>query len=375
MALTERQSRIAATAITTVSAVVIIGASVAVLWLLGVFFATFSGVFLPLAVAAILALVLKPWYRWLCTHARLSPVVAVLAVFVSILLPLLAFFVFFGAVVVSQVSDALEQLPNWWVNARQAVEARWPEAHAAWQEHGVSQKLLEFAQEHSARLTEWMGTVGIQAYRAGSGVAAMISGLLGWVVLPVYLAFFLMGRAPSDDTLNRNLPFLSSSARRDAIYLGREFVGILVTFFRGQLVIALAQGALFGIGFMLIGLKYGFVLGFFFGFLNIIPYLGSMLTLATALPLALLQEGGGWLKFVLVLGVFAVVQVVEGYVLTPRIMGKSTGLHPVAIIAAIFFWGTALNGIAGMILAIPLTAFAVVLWRLVREKGTASGSD
>ena len=66
--------------------------------------------------------------------------------------------------------------------------------------------------------------------------------------------------------------------------------------------------------------------------------------------------------------VFVVVQMIEGYILTPKIMGDRTGLHPVAIIIAIFFWGSALGGISGMILAIPLTAFLVVFWRLAREK-------
>ena len=61
-------------------------------------------------------------------------------------------------------------------------------------------------------------------------------------------------------------------------------------------------------------------------------------------------------------------QAIEGYFLTPKIMGDRTGLHPVVIIVAIFFWGSALGGIAGMILAIPLTAFLVVFWRLAQEK-------
>ena len=69
-----------------------------------------------------------------------------------------------------------------------------------------------------------------------------------------------------------------------------------------------------------------------------------------------------------VLVVFTVVQIIEGYLLTPKIMGDRTGLHPMVIIVAIFFWGSALNGIIGMILAIPLTAFLVVFWRLAREK-------
>ena len=69
-----------------------------------------------------------------------------------------------------------------------------------------------------------------------------------------------------------------------------------------------------------------------------------------------------------VLVVIAVVQTIEGYVLTPKIMGDRTGLHPMVIIIAMFFWGTAFGGILGMILAIPLTAFAVVFWRLAKEK-------
>ena len=70
----------------------------------------------------------------------------------------------------------------------------------------------------------------------------------------------------------------------------------------------------------------------------------------------------------LVLVVFAFVQLIEGYYLTPKIMGERTGLHPLAIIVALFFWGTAFDGIAGMVLAIPLTAFLVVFWRLAKAK-------
>ena len=71
---------------------------------------------------------------------------------------------------------------------------------------------------------------------------------------------------------------------------------------------------------------------------------------------------------VLALAVFGSVQAIEGYLLTPRIMGDRTGLHPALIIFAVFFWGVALGGILGMMLAIPLTAFAVVFWRLLKKK-------
>jgi predicted PurR-regulated permease PerM len=141
-----------------------------------------------------------------------------------------------------------------------------------------------------------------------------------------------------------------------------------VAFFRGQLIIAFLQGVLFAVGFSLAGLRYGFVIGLGLGFLNIIPYLGSIVGLSIALPVAYFQEGGGGDTLLWVLGVFAVVQLIEGYVLTPKIMGNRTGLHFMAIIVAVFFWGVALGGILGMILAIPLTAFLVSFWHLAKEK-------
>jgi len=201
-------------------------------------------------------------------------------------------------------------------------------------------------------------------------IGRAIGATLSWAVLPVYLVFFLMAdlRVRSIDELGRLLPFLKGETRDDVVYLVREFVNIIVAFFRGQLIIAFLQGLLFAVGFSLVGLKYGMVLGLLLGFLNIIPYLGSIVGLSITIPLSLFQEGGGTTLALWMLLVFAIVQLVESYVLTPRIMGDRTGLHPLAIIVSVFFWGSALGGIMGMILAIPLTAFLVVFWRLAQDK-------
>ncbi|MCG8461484.1 MAG: AI-2E family transporter, partial [Holophagales bacterium] len=190
----------------------------------------------------------------------------------------------------------------------------------------------------------------------------------GWLVLPVYFAFFLMAEPRGFGRLTEALPLLKPSTRDDVVYLVEEFVNIIVAFFRGQLIIAFLQGLLFAVGFSIVGLKYGFVIGLTLGFLNIVPYLGNILGLGAAIPLALFQPEGGIFRLLAVMVVFVIVQAVEGYILTPKIMGDRTGLHPMVIIVAIFFWGSALSGIMGMILAIPLTAFLVVFWRLAKEK-------
>ncbi len=108
------------------------------------------------------------------------------------------------------------------------------------------------------------------------------------------------------------------------------------------------------------------MIGLTLGVLNIIPYLGTIIGLGITLPLAFFQPGGGLVTLGLVLLVQVIVQNIEGWFLTPKIMGERTGLHPVVIIIAIFFWGTALDGILGMILAIPLTAFFVTAWRFAK---------
>jgi predicted PurR-regulated permease PerM len=206
------------------------------------------------------------------------------------------------------------------------------------------------------------------AFSAGASAFRSVAAAVSWFVLPVYLAFFLMTPPFPRKDWQELLPFLKQDTRQDVVYLVREFVNIIVSFFRGQLIVALGQGLLFAIGFALVGLQHGFVIGLLLGFLNIIPYLGSMIGLAISLPLAFFQPDGGAARLGMVVGIFIVVQLIEGYYLTPKVMGERTGLHPLAIVVALFFWGTAFDGIAGMILAIPLTAFLVVFWRLARAK-------
>jgi predicted PurR-regulated permease PerM len=127
-------------------------------------------------------------------------------------------------------------------------------------------------------------------------------------------------------------------------------------------------GIMLYIAFSFIGLNFGIGLGLLIGALNIVPYLGTIIGLGLVLPIAYFQPEGGLVPMLLALGAFGIVQLIEGYVLTPKIMGKQTGLHPLTIIIAIFFWGVALNGLLGMVLAIPLTAFFVVAWRLAKLK-------
>src|SRR3990172_11329979 len=364
--LTERQATTVATAVTILATLVIILAAVGILWLLAYFLRAFSGVFLPRALGAAAARVCQPYCGGLRKKARLPRPLALIAVVLSFVLPVSAFLAFFGTLLVQQVVDLASHVPEWWRIASSSLRERWPELREFF-ETPLGVRIREALTGMQDQVVSGLGGVGGTALSAGAGLVRGIGGFLAWVVLPVYFVFFLTLEPRAVDGA-RVLPFLKPDTRKDVIFLVQEFVNIVVAFFRGQLIIAFLQGLLFAVGFSIVGLRYGFVIGLLLGFLNAVPYLGSILGLSMALPLAFFQTGGGLHTLMAVGLVFLVVQLIEGYVLTPKIMGKRTGLHFMAIIIAIFFWGAALGGILGMILAIPLTAFLASLWRLAKEK-------
>jgi len=142
----------------------------------------------------------------------------------------------------------------------------------------------------------------------------------------------------------------------------------LVAFFRGQVLVAICDGILYTIGFFAIGLPYALLLGVMATCLTIIPFLGAITTCVSALVIAVVAYGD-WQHPALVLGVFAIVQTLEGFVIQPKIMGDRVGLHPVTIIIALMVGTTLLGGILGGILAIPLAAaMRVLMFRYIWKK-------
>ncbi len=364
--LSPQQKKLVAAGITILAATVSIAALAIFLIYSARLFQVFSHVFLPLAVASVMAMILSPWYEWL--RARLPMPVALILVFLSIIAPVGIVVALFGALIASQITELVDQLPVWWANMVTWFEEfrsrfDWTRNSELYDQVGSALNTPD------SPLIAFGKYIASQLFRAGSNLIEGLVSLSGWVIVPVYLALFLMmPRIHPRSLTAEHFPFFKPATATDVIYLIQEFFNLVVVFFRGQILIALLQGILFATGFTLAGLQYGVVLGLMLGFLNIIPYLGSMMGLVIALPIAWFQTDGGATVLLIVIAVFCLVQLFEGYYLTPKIMGKATGLNPLAIIIGIFFWGTALNGILGMILAIPLTAFVVVFWRLAREK-------
>ena len=139
-------------------------------------------------------------------------------------------------------------------------------------------------------------------------------------------------------------------------------------FFRGQIIIGCLLGTFLAIGFSVAGLKFGFLLGLILGLLNIIPYLGTMLGIVTVLPIAHLQSDSSLVLIISCIGIFIIGQLLVDYVLTPKIMGKTTGMGPMLIIFAVFFWGNSTEWLNGNDFGNPTYGILLVFWRLVRDK-------
>lgn len=380
--LTERQRPVVATAVTVFSLAVLIAAIYYGVILLRNFVGVFSHVLLPLAIAAILATLLQPVVRFFDRKLRLGRIGSIVLLSLLVVGALAGLGIWLVPLVVGQIGQFIEVAPE--LQKRMFAFLR-DEAPGLWV---WLQQQLDFSQlrslvegtdspEKAAASGAAVQDGAKQLWDAlkvvGHYVKSLFTIAAAYAVVPVYLCFLLYNKRESNHSdpwegIARELSFLSDQRRDDLLFLIRQFTEIIISFFRGQLLVGLILGAFLAIGFQVVGLQLGLILGMVAGLINVIPYVGTILGLGTALPLAYLQNDGGWPLVAIVLVIFIVGQLLVDYVVLPRVMGERTGMSPMLIIFSIFFWGTALNGLLGMVLAIPLTAFFLIFWRLLRDK-------
>ncbi|MBK9990816.1 MAG: AI-2E family transporter [Verrucomicrobia bacterium] len=361
--LSNAQRRLLAFALGLFAVIAIVALLAFVLVVLGDLVGFFSGVLWPLAVACVLALILRPAVDLLEKRFNGRRTLAVVLLYAVFLLFVAGLLVTAIPPLVDQILDFIAFIPTLWAQAIAYVKVNYPSWVTTGERLTSYPAVTSMLDSLQAELSKAPSLVMPSLKAMSQGVASVFGFVAHLAIIPIYLFFFLLVRRDLTQSLPAHLPFLRPTVRDDIVFLVGEFVNIVVSFFRGQLLIGLIMGLLLAIGFSICGLKFGFFIGLTLGILNIIPYLGTIIGLAVTIPLAFFQPGGGLGLIGLVLMVYVIVQNIEGWFLTPKIMGERTGLHPVMIIVAIFFWGTAFKGLLGMILAIPLTAFFVTAWR------------
>ncbi len=366
--LSSTQGHIVGNAITCLAFVAIIGFFTFVFFILKAFVLHFSDVLWPIATATILTLLLQPCVHGIEAHLKLKRPYSILLLYTAGLAAVASILGILLPIFIGQLIAFIQFIPELVLQFESFIKEHL-KALGPWADENLDNETLQNIINQPLKAIKSISLATLPSLQeARHTITSFIAWVTGLAIVPVYLFYFLNSNFNIEQRLRGELDFLKKSIREDILFLVEEFLNILVAFFRGQILIGLIMGVAYGLGFTIAGVKFGLMLGLMLGLLNIIPYLGTIIGLSTILPIAYFQPEGGLSLVGIAIGVFIFVQALEGYFLTPRIMGHKTGLHPVAIIVSIFFWGTALGGILGMVLAVPLTAFLIVAWRLLKRK-------
>jgi predicted PurR-regulated permease PerM len=185
----------------------------------------------------------------------------------------------------------------------------------------------------------------------------LTTSLVDLMLIPFLVYYFLVDYGAMRARVERLIPPRYRAITSDLI--GR-ISNVLSSYVRSQLLIGLVMGLLYSLGFAILGIPLAITVGMLAGMLNFIPYLGTLIGLVLSL-LFLALDNAGIGRFLGVLGVFALVQSIEGYYLTPKLIGSRLHLHPLWVLTGLLIGGN-LFGLVGIILAVPVIAIAKVLF-------------
>jgi predicted PurR-regulated permease PerM len=244
-----------------------------------------------------------------------------------------------------EMTELAELMPGYLENAKSAMD---------------SLDGLQFGEELKSILKHSVEETEKRAYVAMSDFTGDIIGLAGSllsiVFTPILAYYFIMDWEKIRDGF---LSFLPPDYRRKTAALGREIDRVLSGFVQGHLTVCLLVGGMTGLAAALLGIEYAIIIGFIAGLAELFPYVGPFLGAVPALGLA---AGNSLYKALYLGAAILVIQQVESNVISPRIVGKKVGLHPLAVIFALLAGGE-LFGLWGIIIAVPAAAVLKILVR------------
>ena len=328
-----------------------------------------GNVLAPFALAFVLAYVADPLVDWWSSRG-IGRTWGALGVLLLALIMVALAAALIGPLVAAQGAQFLTDLPRImnelraWYNAQVMALARSQlpilrdvpfERALDVESRDVGQFLLDEIQRLNP---SWEAAMGL-----GRGLQTGLT-ILGYVVLTPVLTFYLLRDFPS---IGRGLSQILPPARREGtLSFLRRYDQLLGEYLRGQLLVATFVGIATALGFWIVGFPNAILLGVIAGIFNIVPYLGLIVSLVPAALIALLTPPL-WLSALKVAGVFFVVQSLDSYFFSPKIVGDRVGLHPVWVMFAIIGFASVF-GFVGLLIAIPLA----VLIKLVIENTVAT---
>ncbi len=311
----------------------------------------------PFLVGALLAYLFNPLVVKL-KRKGVPNLLSVLLVFIAILLILTGLILLLIPLVQKQIILFVQTTP----------------AMIAW----VQTNVLPWVSDNFIDINSLKESLGTASSKMGDVVSWTLATVLhsgqavifwmGMIFLIPVVTFYLLRDWQRILKAIRNL--LPRSIEPTVVKLTEQCDEVLSAFFRGQLLVMFTLGVLYCIGLSIIGLKLGILIGIMIGFMSIVPYLGVSVGILMATIAALVQFGAGH-ELLLIWLVFLIVQSLEGSMLTPLLVGKRIGLHPVAVIFSVLAGGR-LFGFFGILLALPVAAIVMVWLRYLHQRYHAS---
>jgi len=315
------------------------------LWLL-------SDILLPFVVGAVVAYFFDPvvvrLHRLGLSRTWATATVTVLAVLVAVGAAMAILPPLFG-----QIEGLIAKAPQYIVQAAQRLQ---PMIEPVREKLGLSP--LSF-QEAAQWAGQALGILGSVASRVAQRGYAIIN-LLALLFLTPVVTFYLLRDWPKVlAAISNALPLDHADTIRTVAH---EANAAVAGYVRGQALVCLCLGTIYGVGLSLVGLQFGFVIGLIAGLISFIPFVGTLVGATLSIGMALAQFPPDWLSVAKVAVVFLIGHLLEGNVLSPKLVGDRVGLHPVWIMFALLAGGSLL-GFVGVLIAVPVAAVAGVVVR------------
>jgi predicted PurR-regulated permease PerM len=283
---------------------------------------------------------------------------AVVTVFILTFLVVVLLVVLVGPLVKKQVVSLLQALPGLASQAEQVWLPRVSELLGVEFDSDVG--LGAFLAQYSEMAGQWSGKILTSVSRGGGAVATAVISLF---LIPI-LTFYMLR---DWDGIMLTLGSLIPASQQETVFgLLREADEMLGAFLRGQLLVMVGLAILYSIGLTLSGVEYAVAIGVVSGVVSFVPYLGLVFGIALASLTVVLEPSPLW-PLAGVVATFTLAQVIEGTVLTPKLVGDRIGLHPVIVIFAVAAGGQ-LFGFFGILLALPAAAVLSVLARFAYDR-------
>ncbi len=318
-----------------------------------VFLFLIRSILLPFVLGVLTAFFLDPAIDWL-EKRKLSRNMATLAVTVLFFIGVSTFILLVAPLVANQVSGLIAAMPEYIAAMNHQYGEQFSKLMGGLppeQVESVKQAISDFSGEMFRMLGNFLAGI----FQSGMVVVNLLSLVL---ITPVVAFYMSRDWDMIVEKIDRLLPRAHAATIREQLAVIDD---TLAGFIRGQINVCMLLGLYYTIGLTLVGLKFGIVIGMLTGLLVIIPYVGFLFGMMLGLGIAFFQFDT-LTPVLAVLGVFLGGQVLEGYFLTPKLVGEKVGLHPVWIIFGMLA-GAALFGFVGVLLAIPVSAVIGVLIR------------